>query len=315
MNAPRATFDLIVYGGDDCGAALVAEGSKALWIRPRTPDDSFPVGYVGNGEVERTARLIFGDRVVDRLWDLSRETLELCRAHVPGRVVPVRWRLPHGDVEEDGWLGEKPPRFPFKAATLMGVHTLGSFRYALDLATEQGVETIETAALVLADETLPPKLFPALRETWLVPACTEIVGVARTAPEGLTLEHAGVDYAFRRGGILRTGSFRGLQDDGSLKRPLAPSVRGVEALRLYYGEKAGWLDLSKPYEARVYEAALSCDGLPVVGPLSEAPGVFVVGAFAARERNLRAGAVRAVLAALAGRRSPRVEAFRPGRFS
>lgn len=308
-------FDLVVYGADDVGAGLAASGKKALWIRPPTTLEAFPVSYVGNGEVERTAKAIFGDAVAQRLWDLSRENLAIQRAHWPGRAVSVRWRLADGEAVEDGWLGTGPVALSGRVGTLVAVQPLEPFGYELVVESASGVERVETSALVLADETLPPKLFPVLEKTWLLPACTELVGPATSAaPEGLVLDHAGVDYAFRHGPVLRAGSFRGLQDDDAIRRPLHPSARGVLALRQYYGDQLRWLDGTAAMP-RVYEAALSCDGLPIVGPLSEAPGIFVVGAFAARERNFRSAAVAQVLRGLFGERSSLVEPYRPGRFS
>jgi hypothetical protein len=312
--------ELVVYGADDVGAGLVASGVRALWIRPPESRLGFPVSYLGNGEVEATARRIFGDAVAERLWALSRENLAIARAHWPGRAVPVVWRLPSDEHREVGWHGEGRPACEHRTASLVAVRSKGSFRYELELRTEKGPERLETAALVVADEILPPTLFPSLETTWLLPACTELVGTATpAAPEGLVLEHGGVDYAYRwptgGDGNLRVGSFRGLQDDEAIRRPVAPSRRGTEALRAHYGERARWLDVARPVAARVYEAALPCDGLPIVGPLAEAPGVFVVGAFAARERNFRAAAVKSVLEGLVGRRSPSVEALRPGRFA
>ena len=316
MTAP----DIVVYGPDDVGAGLVASGVDALWVRPPASPPGFPVTYLGNGEVEATAHRIFGDAVAERLWALSQTNGEIVRAHWPGHAVPVTWRLPDGAWQETGWLGNGTPARAHRSATLVAVRAKGAFRYELELATECAVERLETAVLVLADELLPPALFPALAPTWLLPACTEVIGrPTASAPVGLVLDHAGVDYAYRfessAAATFWCGSFRGLQDDDAIRRPATPSHRGVDALRRNYGERERWLDLSGPSQARVYEAALPCDGLPIVGPLGEAPGVFVVGAFSARERNFRAGAVKAVLEGLTGRRSPLVEPLRPGRFA
>ena len=96
--------------------------------------------------------------------------------------------------------------------------------------------------------------------------------------------HLGADYCLKELGGLRVGSFRSLFSDGSVG--LKQEVDAVSQSHLEkFFTSMNWID-SESSQVFANLTAVTCDGLPIVGPISGAPNVVFVGGFAARESNL-----------------------------
>ena len=77
----------------------------------------------------------------------------------------------------------------------------------------------------------------------------------------------------------------------------------------------GWIARGE-VDARLQIATLTCDGLPLVGPFPEDPGVFLVGGFAGREANFLFAVLDNLADALADRGvEPLLEPYSTKRFT
>lgn len=302
---------------------LRVAGVEVLFLRQPNPLSATlpPLCLSGNGECYAIAARTLGRELADWYWDLSRRSGQHLE-RVGATLVPIDWHVSEKRVDllresaatHDDWISEavrgdetvftQRGRYfePFvqklwadldrpdsKSLTLsvenVELQTEGGFGVsATFLAAGRQVKIRSEIALVVS-EWAAPRLFPWLRDKW-IPVTLSTFSAPAIDLESTkhSIYSMGADHLFDTGEGRRLWSYRSLFEDSAV---------GAHSERNFRAEE-GWRSLLRGRErsaARVELAsepvleAISCDGLPIAGPLPFSPSIFVLGAFAGRANN------------------------------
>ena len=125
--------------------------------------------------------------------------------------------------------------------------------------------------------------------------------------------NSGADFVYFDKGRLTAGSYRNLYEDkavGRLRSADPLTQRSVTKLL----EELGWIKSDESCETHLSYEAVTCDGLPLVGTLSDLPGIYVVGGFAARSGNYLFEVAESLISSILSGSSSNLELFSTRRF-
>jgi hypothetical protein len=148
-----------------------------------------------------------------------------------------------------------------------------------------GPSTTPASIIVVVSEQLVPLLGTFFADK-IIPVTLSSFTYRRLAgPDfSLALFNGGVDFASAEKENLRLGSFRNLFEDRAVGVQDSPDPVTEKGVREFFGSM-GWIDPQQPAKSNLMVEAISCDGLPVVGSIPEAPGIYVLGGFSGRSAN------------------------------
>jgi hypothetical protein len=283
---------------------------------------AFPI-HIGNGEIVENAYRIFGESLASDVWQLSQSSFERVAQDFPATLTPTElvWfgrtprettiiensaeriagslvdksRLVHGS--ETFAIGLVEPAYLFDARhlpwagleecrSITSLSPRHNMAYTLQYVDRTGTsQSLKASMVVLVSEAIAASLFSGLRDKF-IPVTLSAFRFAPTQrlPAGYSLFQLGADFAVEFGDSIRLGSFRNLFEDraaGVLERTDLVTEKNVR--RFFSGLE--WVAPASPATGELSVEALSCDGLPVVGELAEAPGVYVAGGFGGRAGN------------------------------
>jgi hypothetical protein len=139
--------------------------------------------------------------------------------------------------------------------------------------------------VVIVSERLAPLLGTFYHDKIIPVTLSSFLYHRKAGPDfSLALFNGGVDFASSEKDRLRLGSFRNLFEDRAVGVHLEPDPITAKGVKEFFGE-LGWIDPLETPVAQLIVEAISCDGLPVVGPVPEMPHVFVLGGFNGRSAN------------------------------
>jgi len=273
-------------------------GLRCAGVRlPSNPVGWIPVS-VGSGEPRATVEKIMGSALTGFLWEISEENYARARQFFP-EIVPTetRWyaSASPADFHSEKGFGFEEETFCRSAeARLVQLGEKVVDADEIDITSESSFvhrvkfkdgTSIGTSFVLLLHEPTAIGLYPGLSDK-LIPVTLSSYTFPRRVEAGfsMALFNGGADYAIFEDVRLRLGSFRNLFEDKAVGFPLPPDPATLKGVTRFFGDQR-WIDPDTKPEAHISLAAISCDGLPVVGALSEAPHVFVAGGFAGRSQN------------------------------
>lgn len=168
---------------------------------------------------------------------------------------------------------------------LLSIEKLPSMEYRLEFEVSGQRATASAAVVLLLSDRLPVKLFPSVVGKWIPVTLGAFTFKNKTHKEFVqSFFNGGADFAIRTSGGIRLGSFRNLYQD----KAVGIHTTADEATRQGVTDFFSGLDFihaEPPQQTHLTVESLSCDGLPIVGSLSEYPGVHLVAGFAGRTQN------------------------------
>ncbi len=289
---------------------LPASGQKA-------PEGIFV--HEGNGEAHAKAEKIFGKERAESLWTLSKRNFAAARSL--GLAAGALW-------SESGTIWPDSPTEPGLVLRRSVLEKYLSVQTGKNAARdgwdsrirkhgpfdfEVGGERAKTVCLL--GDAFRPELSPFLKDKWIPCTLSSFAYPTGTVPEGsLFLFHSGADFAVREGNALRVGSYRNLYSERGVGFHEQPDQLTRENTQTFFS-KMGYIG-PKEVDSRLQIATLTGDGLPLVGPFPEDPGVFLVGGFAGREANFLFAVLDNLADALADRGvEPLLEPYSTKRFT
>lgn len=315
-------------------------GLRTSLIRPESPPSFTLPAYMGNGECWGKARAIYGEDLAAALWSVSQESLTRAE-HMGGEVAmkgQARWIAESADDVE--WLsrslrdreaierGTAPmagvlrtpcvkidfdrldhglcAKVGSRGGAVIDAHIdeiqgKGSDRAIVRLRV--GDEAIEASApvLVVTETPLATKWVPWLVDKWIFATLSSFIcPAANSLPAMMCFWHLGADFAVRQGASHWLGSFRSLHADNAVGVKQSADEKARAAVLGFFGER-GWLDSGVESNDRLGLAALSCDGVPIVGTVPSLPNVYVMGGFAGRPQNFAFSVSRRLARAIEGK--------------
>ncbi len=312
-NSSSAISD-VIFIGPAWAAFWAASKAKARGMKAKvlpTQEQNGADGlfvYEGNGEWRETTEKIFGETQIENLWSLSRRNFAL--AQELGLSSGALWSEAGTIWAREGGVGRKEPGLVLRRSVLEPYLSAQAGLSAVKENWDWRIRKVgpfdfevggERAKMVcLLGDNFSPKLFPFLGDKWIACTLSSFLYPAGKVPEGsLFLFNQGADFAVREGKNLRIGSFRSLYSDRGVGFHDEPDEVTRKNTQAFFSEM-GWIAPGAGDPKRQI-ATLTCDGLPLIGPLPEEPGVFVVGGFSGRGANFLFAVLEKLADALAGR--------------
>lgn len=144
---------------------------------------------------------------------------------------------------------------------------------------------IDVSLVALSSDRLSPTLFPSMKDKWIPVSLSSFTFKAKTHKEFLiSLFNGGADFAVRSGGQLRLGSYRNLFEDKAVGVRTEPDPATLSGVTDYFGN-LDWIYSEPPQAKYCTVDSISCDGLPIVGPVGEYPGVHLLAGFGGRPQH------------------------------
>jgi hypothetical protein len=308
-----------------CWGALKARAKGLVAAAFAVPEPRAPeslVVYEGNGEWRPTAEKIYGKELADQIWSVSKRNYSMAREL--GKSAGALWsedgtRWPNAPESKEPGLVLRRPQLEQFLASHVGAGALRAswdWRIRSVSPFEHEVSGLKTKTVCLVGDAFRPELFAFLRDKWVACTLSSFVHAAGVGVEqgSFFLFNGGADFAVREGQTLRVGSFRNLHSDRGVGFHDEPDELTRTSTEAYF-TKDRWIvaGQGKPH---LEIATLTCDGLPLIGPLPEAPGVFLAGGFSGRAPNFLFAVLEDLSDALAGRGTPEgLEKFSTKRFA
>ena len=139
--------------------------------------------------------------------------------------------------------------------------------------------------VALISDRISTALFPSMREKWIPVSLSSFTFKSKTHKEFIAaLFNGGADFAVRSGGQLRLGSYRNLFEDKSVGIKSEADPATLAGVSDFFGN-LDWIYREAPIGTYLSVDSISCDGLPIVGPVGEFPGVHLMAGFSARPQH------------------------------
>lgn len=316
------------WSGRLLAAALQNRGQACeLWL---SENQSFPTPdlipfFIGNGETPDTARKILGAELQTALWALSECNAEiaidtfakLSIVHSPTGLVRAYGARESGwsfsaDALERGLAPACQVAGRFRRLVSLVAH--GNLDFGARLATADGETDLHSPLLVVASdyfslEAIPwlsDKRIPVTLSSFRLPA-----GAVHppSGPRG-AIHHfnAGAEFAVAGEGGWRFGSYRNLwADRGVGVNDTVDSV--TESNIRSFFSKAGWFSPEASWQPELSVESVTCDGLPIVGPLPGQTGIVFAIGFGARTANFIFAVAEHLADALVGKKVEALDRF------
>jgi hypothetical protein len=264
--------------------------------------------HIGNGEIFERACLALGEGLAGSLWSYSERNLQIAKSHLQSEPLSVVWHVSSdpqkaqarrsaekkiyyrwddsGRLEESGLFFSPrelienvqkkhglaaTPLAPESAPTLAGV-----MEYEIQGVRAPLVLVLDDEVLLRVERSLSEEIIPVTLSLFEAKA-------SAAAEKGYHLFNGGIDFALNHAGELFMGSLRNLFADkavGFLDQADPVSQQNLE--KFFAGRNWIGKDILRPSLKYV---SLSCDGLPVVGPVRSAGGIFYASGFSGRTAN------------------------------
>lgn len=237
------------------------ERNVSCAIEGPVASDRARIGSSGNGDPLEIARKVMGRAVADRLWKVGAVNRE--RALSLGTALGIHPAVWSCDGKEQPAFGFHGGELALRLERLCKTALRGPARATMT------VYVCDTRAAVAEFASLSDKLIPV--------TLTYLETKTASVQWKQTSYHSGADYRIDSPKGACFGSYRNLFEDRAVGFLAADSVT-VQGLKGFFPDAA-------LAQVRVGYETLSCDGLPVVGALSETPTAFVVDGFAGRPEN------------------------------
>lgn len=287
-------IDLIIVG-NSWTAPVFADAIRDSGIKsrilsyekPHSGPPALPL-YIGNGESLENATRVMGKEMVDLLWDISTRNFqtahETCkRLGWKTHSAKAIWHAKNGTTSEEPFLCLRPNKTTIESADeILAVRREATFSYQLNWIKD-GKTHIETAPIVLfATDWISKELLPSIQDKWIPVTLSSFLFESAKELTGAAFFNGGADFAFSVDKDLLTGSFRNLYEDKAVGFHDTPDPVTEKNVGKFFS-KLGWIRNQK--KSFVSLESISCDGLPLVGTLSDMPGVYFVGGFAGHTPN------------------------------
>lgn len=164
------------------------------------------------------------------------------------------------------------------------IEKLSTFEVRTKLRNEDLV-LVAPVMIFLSDLTATEK-FPFLWQKLIPVTLSQFTYPIRAfCPDfSISLHNQGADFATRMNYDVQLGSYRNLFQDKAVGVQRVADPITQRSVAKFFGD-LNWMDPEKQPTISLSVESLSCDGLPIVGTLPEAPGIYVVGGFQARTGN------------------------------
>ncbi len=315
-------------------ASLVKLNEKPFLLLKKYLNPKTQGVFIGNGETESNALKIYGSLVFEALWGMSRDNFEMIKSS-------LKTHGTHFWDKGSYWydLSNSPLR---GAGLCFDVSTFEAKLLKYLLKHEVPIETIvdnpqlkitspfgcdihykknkmrsklnALIVIVISDQlaasiaSMASKLIPVTLSSFSVRTKKE-------HPFSLAFFHGGADFAFSEPGGFRIGSFRNLYEDSAVGIRKHPDLNTLQHLKKFFCN-LGWVHPTSKWSSHLSVESISCDGLPLVGTLPDAPGVFVVCGFAGRMQNFIFSVSEELsLSLLGGHKLGRLSCFSTKRFA
>ncbi len=316
--------------GDGWSGRLLADALKRrdqeceLWLSetPVPPPDTTPV-YLGTGDTAETARKIFGEPLFSMVWGLSSENHQLARARLSGLGVAFREGgvLRAGGTKDVGLsfsaraletaLDSKPVAGRFRE--IESLSALGNLEFGARLNTAQGPVDLRSPLIVVATESFSLGAIPWLSDK-RIPVTLSSFHVDKAAlsvPPTESVVHffnGGAEAAVLGESGGRFISYRNLWSDRGvgLKDEIDPVTESN--LRNFFSQQ-GWFPPSVSLRGELSIESVTCDGLPILGPLPGHSGIVFALGFGARTACLFFAVAEILADALTGGTSEKLDRF------
>lgn len=312
------------WSGPLFARALKREGLHySLWISDEghiPAPDLVPI-IVGNGETRKKAGLIFGEALAEKIWAISEGNWKLAQAAFAELRVPFfdRGLKRFGDEGAEKGIAFSSADFFSSAVSpadiagrfskLLGVGAKGGLEFEASLETSQGTVIVRAPVVIVATEKLERDAIPALSDKRIP---VTLSSFELPAPEALDFSvgffNKGADFAVTDGNRLQLGSYRNLFEDRAvgLHSQIDPVTRKNV---LEFFSKRGWIADPSSVKSRLHVDSISCDGLPLVGPIPGLSGVIFATGFAGRAASFLFFIAADTATALSGTSKATVDVF------
>ena len=313
---PNSTFDVCVVGdgGEAAYAAyLFAEAEiKVVQISSANPAREWQeVITIGNGDLLRRAELAIGEKNARELWQISkknagRATQLFSKLKLPTQKITTFWiydsknetEMAEASAKSDVTYhrGNDPRLGKFvseKSESFDPTSLITRLKAAQSWPILRGefstlLRSISCERTLILDDAITLKLSPSMKEE-LIPVTLSLFEepLDSSAPQGYFLFHSGADYALTSEGKIVMGSFRNLYEDKAVGRLAQYDPVTWKGVSQFFSKKKWMRPHAQPSSFYLKAASLSCDGLPLVGPLRDSPALFISTGYAARAANFQ----------------------------
>ncbi len=324
---PEAVTDLVIIadGGDDWSGALFSYFARRNGLSPVLvevePRRQIPLSaiHVGNGEMSKNARLIFGESLYRQIWPFSEANFECSRNLLRSlscssdpqsldwfngqKVILEEPVLVIGNAALNAALVSSSGTSPTQSKTV-AIERGRSMESLVTLTLGTAKRQWRASTIIVVSESLPPQLFASLRDK-IIPVTLSAFGYTSKAtlpPFNYALFNSGVDFAMKGEKLVWLGSYRNLFEDKAVGILSVADPKTGDGVRKFFGS-LGWIEPGENPRTALAVEAITCDGLPLVGSLPENPGVYIVSGFAGRRQNFIFEVASLLTAGLAGKGS------------
>jgi hypothetical protein len=265
--------------------------------------------HVGTGDCFERARLLFGDSLAESLWNFSEENYALAKEFLDSRSIPYSekglLRITNKKNERESLLFAKSLRSGKNKVVAEGLWepglTFSLDHFELSVQSTHDLQLLQeedflyklkwenksaeaSTILFLSDKEVWSR-FPAMRDKLIAVTLSHFTYHRRGGPPcSAALVNGGADFAFSNGAEWLLGSYRNLYEDRAVGiRDTVDEVTRSGVSTYFSG--LGWVDKEGLIKENVSVDAITCDGIPLVGTLDGAPGIFFAGGFAGKAPN------------------------------
>jgi glycine/D-amino acid oxidase-like deaminating enzyme len=268
-----------------------------LWISEAIGQHAVEAVYLGNGERREIAARVFGKSVSESLWALSEANYSLAERMLSKLGVPFEangFSHDAGNALEEKEKGlcfssqalaralTAPGNAPRRFHRVTRLESSRGLDSVVTLETAQGTVQQEAPMIVCVTEAIEHGAISPLSDKRIPISLTyAAIPRTRTSECSIGFYNDGAEYCFSAPAHTVLGSFRNLYLDRGVGLHQDPDPV-TQAQLVPYFSSLGRIQSADSIAWGVRFESVSCDGLPLVGPLPGLPGVIFVTGFAAR---------------------------------
>lgn len=201
------------------------------------------------------------------------------------------------------------------ASSVTEIKKVGNFQCVTVCKDDEHLFELESNLVIIATPRIMPERVPFLENKWIPISLSNYLCDTTTNNDfSMGLFNGGADYVATGAEGYRFGSLRNLHSDKAVgfHAQLDPkTIEGIAAFfpTLGFNFKASELRVCQDIQA------VTCDGLPIVGPPPQSPEILLVGGFAARRWNFIFWVAQHLISGILGKSSfERLGIFSTKRF-
>lgn len=306
MEAASKSFSVqdgsnVLLVGDDWTLNVFADSFSKKGVSPKVLQLKTPLTvysglqsvFVGNGDPKDRVTKTMGPELANSLWRISEANYEMGKEFFSKQNIEIyekgllRWEGSTSLGEAKGFSFDTEKIKTLRKADHFGeverIERLSSLQMGVRLKGQ--AEPLVAPIIVFLSDFAAHEKFNFLWDK-LIPVTLSTFGYPiQQCPEfSMSIHNQGADFAIRFNKQIHLGSYRNLYEDKGVGLKETADPVTLKNCAKYFGDMK-WVDPGKKPETTLAIEGLSCDGLPLVGTLPEAPGVYIVGGFSARTSN------------------------------